>query len=62
MEHKHRLEELNKESLKRLEEYIKTKGELKKEHHESVHKAKDEWQLAWAKLQEALISLERIEI
>ena len=62
MRHQHKLEELNKESLQQLEEYIKTKGELKKEHHESVHKAKEEWQLAWAKLQEALITLERIEI
>lgn len=62
MEHKKKLEELNKESLQKLEDYIKTKGTLKDEHHEKVHTAKEEWQLAWSKLMEALIVLERIEI
>jgi len=62
MEHKKRLEELNKESLQKFEEYIKAKKELKKEDHEKVHQAKDEWQAAWAKLMEALLVLERLEI
>ena len=62
MEHKKRLEELNKESLQKFEEYINAKKELRKEDHEKVHKAKDEWQAAWAKLMEALLVLERLEI
>ena len=62
MEHKKKLEELNKESLQKLEDYIKTKGTLKDEHHEEIHRAKDEWQIAWNKLMEALLILERIEI
>ncbi len=62
MEHKKRLEELHKESLQKVEEYLKTKGKLKEEHHASLHKAKAEWQAAWSKLMETLIVLERLEI
>lgn len=62
MEHKKKLEELNKESLQKLEDYVKTKDGLKEEDHEKLHRAKDEWQAAWAKLMEALMVLERIEI
>ena len=62
MEHKKRLEDLNKESLQKFEDYVKAKGELKKEEHEKLHKAKDEWQVAWNKFMEALMVLERLEI
>jgi hypothetical protein len=62
MEHKQKLEDLNKESLQKFEEYLKTKEALKEEDHEKLHKAKDEWQSAWNKLMEALIVLERLEI
>jgi hypothetical protein len=62
MDHKSKLEELNKESLLKFEEYVKAKAELKKEDHEKLHQAKDEWQSAWNKLIEALMVLERIEI
>jgi len=62
MEHKKRLEELNKESLEKLEEYLKTKETLLQEDHEKVHLAKEEWQVAWSKLMEALMVLERLEI
>ena len=62
MEHKEHLEKLNSDSLKKLDEYIQSKGGLKQEEHEKVHTAKEEWQLAWSKLMEALIILERIEI
>ena len=62
MIHKEKLEELNKESLQKLEEYVKTKGAIKEEDHEKLHRAKEEWQVAWNKLMEALIVLERIEI
>jgi len=62
MEHKKKLEELNKESLQKLEEYLKTKETSIGEDHERVHKAKEEWQVAWNKLMEALMVLERLEI
>jgi len=62
MDHKQKLEQLNRESLKQFEEYLKTKNDLKKEHHEKLHAAKDEWQVAWAKFMEALLVLERLEI
>jgi hypothetical protein len=62
MDHKQKLEELNKESLKHIEEYIKTKSGLKKEHHEKLHTAKEEWQVAWAKFMETLLVLERLEL
>lgn len=62
MEHKKRLEELNNESLQKLEEYLKTKEALLDEDHEKVKKAKEEWQVGWNKLMEALMVLERLEI
>ena len=62
MEHKKRLEELNTESLKKLEEYLKTKEILLGDDHEKVNKAKEEWQVAWNKLMETLMVLERLEI
>ena len=62
MEHKKKLEELNTESIQKLEDYLKTKGTIKEEHHEKLKQAKDEWQVAWNKLMEALLILERIEI
>jgi hypothetical protein len=62
MEHKKRLEELNQESLQKLEEYLKTKETSLGEDHAKVNKAKEEWQLSWNKLMEALMVLERLEI
>ena len=62
MEHKKKLEELNSESLQKLEEYLKTKETLLDENHENIHKAKEEWQASWNKLMEALMVLERLEI
>lgn len=62
MEHKRKLEELNKESLEKLEEYLKTKETLLDQDHKNVNEAKEEWQVAWNKLMEALMVLERIEI
>jgi hypothetical protein len=63
MEHKKKLEELNNESLQKLEEYIKSKKvALNEDDHQKLHTAKEEWQLSWNKLMEALLILERIEI
>ena len=61
MEHKNKLEELNKEALEKLEDYMKQKGGTDEE-HSKVHSAKEEWQVAWNKLMETLLVLERLEI
>ena len=62
MDHKNKLDELNKEALQKFEDYVKSKPEIKKEDHEALHSAKDEWQAAWIKLRDALMVLERLEI
>ena len=62
MDHKNKLEELNREALEKLEAYMQAKGAAGSEHHDKVHNAKDEWQLAWNKLMETLLVLERLEI
>ncbi len=62
MEHKQRMEALNKEALEKLEEYMKAKGEAGAEHHEKINTAKDKWQTAWNEFLETLLVLERLEI
>ncbi len=62
MDHKIKLNELNKEALENLEKYMQEKGQLKDDHHEKLASAKDEWQVAWNKLMETLLVLERLEI
>ena len=62
MDHKIKLEELNKETLEKLESYMKEKGASGEHHHEKVKSAKDEWQASWNKLMETLLVLERLEI
>ena len=62
MDHKQKLEELNKAAVEKLNEYIKHKEPVKDEHKEQLHTAKQEWQVAWTKLMEALLVLERLEI
>jgi hypothetical protein len=62
MDHKKRLEELRKEAFEKLEEYVKAKGELEKEHHDKLQEAKVNWENAWNKLIEVLMVLERLEI
>ena len=62
MEHTKRLEELNKETLEKLEEYMKAKGTATGEHHETIGAAKDKWQSAWAEFLETLLVLEKLEI
>ncbi|MBC7686717.1 MAG: hypothetical protein H7211_00900 [Aquabacterium sp.] len=63
MDHKNKLAELNEEALQKLEDYMKEKGTSHTEEHSSkVNTAKDEWQVAWAKLMETLMMLEKLEI
>lgn len=62
MEHTKRLEELNKEVLAKLDEYIKARGEVTDEHNEKIGTAKDKWQSAWNEFLETLIVLQKVEI
>ena len=62
MEHKKRLEELNKEALEKLDAYLIAKGEAGTEHHEKINTAKEKWQTAWNEFLETLLVLERLEI
>jgi hypothetical protein len=62
MDHKQKLEDLNKESLRQFEEYLKSKGQLKDDEHIQVVKAHDEWQAAWNKFMETLLVLEKLEL
>ena len=62
MEHTKRLEELNKEVLAKLDEYIKSRGDVAEEHNEKIGTAKDKWQLAWNEFLETLVVLQKVEI
>lgn len=62
MDHKKKLEDLHRESLEKFDEYLKAKGEIEPDHHEKISEAKKDWQVAWSKLMEALIVLEKLEI
>ncbi len=62
MDHKQKLDELNKESLRQFEEYLKSKGQLKEDEHLKVVKAREDWQSAWNKFMETVMVLERLEI
>ena len=62
MDPKQKLDELNKETVKQFEEYLKSKGQLKDDEHLKVVKAREDWQTAWNKFMETLMVLERLEI
>lgn len=62
MEHKKELENLNKKSLDKIDEYLKTKKNLGKEHHEKLNDAKKKWQSSWSELMDVLMYLETVEI
>ncbi len=62
MDHKEKLEELNKASLEKIDTYLKSKGEIPKEHQEKIKAARNEWQASWNNFLELLIMLEKLEI
>jgi len=62
MEIKNKLNDLNREALEKVENYIKEKGTEGLDHHEKIYNAKEEWQLAWNNLMKNLLILEKIEI
>lgn len=57
-------EELNKAhqlSLKQYDDYL-SKKEITNEEKEKISQAKSDWEVAWAKLMETMLVLERLEI
>ena len=62
MDHKKELDALNKKSLDKLDQYLKGKNNLGKDHHEKLEDAKKKWQASWSDLMDVLMYLERIEI
>ena len=62
METKNTLNALNRDALEKIENYMKEKGSKGLDHHEKIYNAKEEWQLAWNKLMETLLILEKMEI
>ena len=62
MEHKKELEDLNKKSLEKIDEYLKTKENLDDEHHEKLNAAKKKWQSSWTDFMDILMYLETLEI
>ncbi len=62
MDHKNELDELHQKSLKKIDEYLKTKKDLGQEHHEKLTEAKKKWQASWADLKQVLMYLETLEI
>ena len=62
MEHTKELEDLNKKSLEKIDEYLKTKDNLDKAHHEKLNEAKNKWQSSWTDFMDILMYLETLEI
>lgn len=62
MTHKEELDELHKKSLSKFDEYLKNKQGTSSETHEKLLQERNEWQLAWNKLMETILVLERLEI
>ena len=62
MEHKEKLEALNKASLEKVDEYLKSKPQLPPEHQEKIDQAKKEWQASWNNFLEMILMLEQLEI
>jgi hypothetical protein len=62
MEQKSKLEELHQQKLNQVNDLIRHIDKLPQDQKEKVQKAHEEWLLAWNKLQEVLLYLERFEI
>ncbi len=62
MKHKKDLEDLNKKSLEKFDEYLKTKTHLDKEHQEKLEEVKNKWQSSHSEFMNFLMYLETLEI
>ena len=61
MENKNELDELNKQKLEKIEEYIRTK-KIGAEQKQKLDDAHNTWQEAWAKYMDVLMYLETLEL
>lgn len=62
MDHKQKLQDLNTETIRQFEEFLKSKGQLKNDEHLKVVKAREDWQTAWNKFMETLMVLDKLEL
>lgn len=62
MEPTKQFEDLHKETLDKLDVYIKSKEGNSVDQHEKIGAAKDKWQAAWNEFLETLVVLEKLEI
>ena len=62
MTHKEELDELHRKSLSKFDEYLENNPGASKEAQEKLQQEKNEWQVAWNKLMETMLVLERLEI
>ncbi|HEY5406430.1 MAG TPA: hypothetical protein VIJ92_05055 [Ginsengibacter sp.] len=62
MEHTKELEALNKKSLEKIDEYVKSKSNLDPEHNEKLNEAKSKWQSSWTDFMDVLMYLETLEL
>lgn len=62
MKHAKELEDLNKKTLEKFDEYLKTKENLDKAHQDKLHAAKNKWQSSWTDFMKVLMYLETLEI
>jgi hypothetical protein len=62
MEHRKDLEDLHKKSLEKYDEYLQSKTNLDKEHHEKLIEAKNKWENSHTDLMKFLMYLETLEI
>ena len=62
MDAKNQFEALNKETLKKLEDYMEAKKSAGNVHSQKIDSAKEKWQIAWNEFLETLLTLEKLEI
>ena len=62
MQHKKILDDLNKQKLEKIDEYLKTKKNIPPEHQTMLDRAKEKWQEAWAKYLDTIMYLETLEL
>jgi hypothetical protein len=62
MEHKKILDDLNRQKLEKIDEYLKTKKNIAPEQKEKLDHAKNKWQEAWAKYMDLIMYLETLEL
>jgi hypothetical protein len=62
MEHKEILDDLNRQKLEKIDQYLKTKKNIPPEHQTMLDRAKEKWQEAWAKYLDTIMYLETLEL